>query len=401
MKIKTKIFFLINILLLISNMNTYIYAQNTDSYYSESYESYPEEGYSEEVYTEEIYPDEEIEELIEELDEVSVEDIDDTSTLSLFDSTNKIEVSVPILQLYKGPFHIDADKPNLPPTHQLTKLRGTVWRGSKKYIISNSAGAVACKRMYIYFDKDRDAIAYKYESYKSFRVPNMPSFDAFIPLIPLLKTNTFTPIKSDTLSELSNILKKENKYSNITPIFDVVAPIVTNVESKKDIEIINEQNEQIDIEIIDEEDEQIEESNDATNITEEEIYEEEYLEEYPIDESYEYDITAGLKKLPITMVAQEIAINENNQYIINIGGNTSGIFVHKTKNSREPYTVIFLSMESGMTLYEHHIKNSFDVRDSWSEASKKAREIYIKILNEKIDMQQFKKISFFNDLLED
>ncbi|MGL4389229.1 MAG: hypothetical protein ACRCTJ_07550, partial [Brevinema sp.] len=132
---------------------------------------------------------------------------------------------------------------------------------------------------------------------------------------------------------------------------------------------------------------------------EKEVTEDNDSEDETYEEDYEKDIYAQLTYMDQQFIAQLISSLESNQYVINIGGQNGGIFVHRTRNPEKPYKVIFLSMESGITLYELSIDNSFDVRFADAQAIIEARELYIKLLNDRINFQKYEQIntSYFND----
>lgn len=120
---------------------------------------------------------------------------------------------------------------------------------------------------------------------------------------------------------------------------------------------------------------------------------------YSMDPENLYDAYAdnqfgSLEFLPLKMVAQNMNTPDlaYDQYVINVGEKNGGIFIHKTDNINDPYKVIFLALDEAMNLYEYNIGNTFDVRDSNSDTSQKARELYLKILDEKINMKKFQKV---------
>ena len=111
-------------------------------------------------------------------------------------------------------------------------------------------------------------------------------------------------------------------------------------------------------------------------------------------DAYADDQFGSLNFFPLKMVAQNMNQTDlaDDQYIINVGEKNSGIFVHQTDNINAPYKVIFLALDEAMNLYEYNIDNPFDVRDPNSDTSQKARELYLQILDEKINMKKFQKV---------
>ena len=111
-------------------------------------------------------------------------------------------------------------------------------------------------------------------------------------------------------------------------------------------------------------------------------------------DAYADDQFGSLEFLPLKMIAQDMSASDlaDDQYIINVGEKNSGIFIHRTDDINNPYKVIFLALDGAMNLYEYNIDNTFDVRDSNSDTSQKARELYLRILDEKINMKKFQRV---------
>ena len=128
---------------------------------------------------------------------------------------------------------------------------------------------------------------------------------------------------------------------------------------------------------------------------------------YDMDPEYLYDAYSddqfgSLNFFPLKMIAQNMNAPAlaDDQYIINVGEQNSGIFVHQTDNINTPYKVIFLALDEAMNLYEYSVDNAFDVRDSNSDTSQKARELYLQILDEKINMKKFQKVRVKSNYLD-
>ena len=128
---------------------------------------------------------------------------------------------------------------------------------------------------------------------------------------------------------------------------------------------------------------------------------------YGMDPEYLYDAYAdnqfgSLNFSPLKMVAQNINQTDlaDDQYVINVGEQNSGIFVHQTDDINVPYKVIFLALDEAMNLYEYSVDNAFDVRDSNSDTSQKARELYLQILEEKINMKKFQRVRVKSSYLD-
>ena len=118
-------------------------------------------------------------------------------------------------------------------------------------------------------------------------------------------------------------------------------------------------------------------------------------------DAYADDQFGSLEFLPLKMVAQDMSDLDlaDDQYVINVGEQNSGIFIHKTDSIKDPYKVIFLALDAAMNLYEYNIDNTFDVRDANSDTSQKARELYLRILDEKINMKKFQRVRAKNSYL--
>ncbi|MGL4562061.1 MAG: hypothetical protein ACRCV0_07240 [Brevinema sp.] len=378
-------------------------------------------------------------ELVDELEENTIEqtlpievpstettNTENTTVLPIPNPTNtnttvetivtKKKLILPVLQDYKPILTVDPINPELPANHQLKKIRNSIWRGTKRILSTNKYGVVQARRVYLFFSEDRDAIAYRYMPYDSRHLPSEPSQGEYIPLIPLLQTNTVPNLESVTLKKFKDIPLNTNaqdyqiqfdigtQITNI-PSFNIsqtntnitilntptnkaaIAPIVPQSETNEpSVEIVQDQpNDNVLVE---------EEAVDLENELETEILDEEVLSD---DQGYEDDPVeneyARLTYREPHFVAQLMSTPEQNQYVINIGGQNAGIFVHKTRNPEKPYKVIFLSMESGIVLYELSIENSFNVRVSDSQAVIEARELYIKLLNDRINFQKYDQIT--------
>ncbi|MGL4563277.1 MAG: hypothetical protein ACRCVW_05425 [Brevinema sp.] len=328
----------------------------------------------------------------------------------------KKKLILPVLQDYKPILTVDPINPELPANHQLKKIRNSIWRGTKRILSTNKYGVVQACRVYLFFSEDRDAIAYRYMPYDSRHLPSEPSQGEYIPLIPLLQTNTVPNLESVTLKKFKEIPLNTNaqdyqiqfdvgtQITNI-PSFNIsqtntnitilnpptnnstIAPIVPQSETNEpSVEIVQDQpNDNVLVE---------EDALDLENELETEILDEavpsddQGYEDDPVENEY-----ARLTYREQHFVAQLMSALEQNKYIINIGGQNAGIFVHKTRNPEKPYKVIFLSMESGIVLYELSIENSFNVRVSDSQAVIEARELYIKLLNDRINFQKYDQIT--------
>lgn len=412
-------------------------------------EAYPEESYAEETYSEEYsdeYSQEQQTEYENQNDENSVSDpqmiseetnIQNTNTVSSTNTNPSEEIItkqtliLPILEDYKPAITVNPENPQLPDNNQIKKLRGSIWKGNKKILMTNNNGVVSQQRAYLFFATNEDAIAYQYAPYSSQNMPFAPRPSDYIPLIPLLETNTLPDLSSISLTKYSNLSPQTNQlpfeiqFDVVTPELDMLnssnnSSEVTSVQPTTNSDIFNsdmnqdpitsveviavEQNTESEDEVFDELVEQaVIEDEENTYSEEENIDAESSEEEYQNEDEYtqtEYEETitedeqyVQLTQMTQAFVAQLISTLSKNQYVLNIGGQTSGIFVHKTNNIEKPYKVIFLSLEEGIVLYEFSIENSFDVRLSDSQASKDARELYIKILNEKINFQKYNKMS--------
>ncbi|MGL4367075.1 MAG: hypothetical protein ACRCTQ_02165 [Brevinemataceae bacterium] len=320
----------------------------------------------------------------------------DTSTVS--------RGAVPVFQSYRLPFYIDPASPELPPNHKLKKIRGTVWRGNELYIQTNK-GQIISNRLYLFFDKETDAIAYEYVPYYSTRIPDVPRRREFIPLVPLLATNDFTPVSSTTLTALSNLNKDRIP---IAPQVQITPPILDFTEEYGTDTVQQAQGVQEDQNT---NSEQAVTEDVTENVTEavpdpeeqavEQIQEEEYQEYAEGEYENVYSINDGLHYQATSFFAQqasETTLFDQNKFAVNIGGERGGIFVHESSNILTPYTVIFLYLDNGMALYENKIENSFDVRTSWSETSRQARELYVNILDKKVNLKKFERVQLDLDL---
>ncbi|MGL4388182.1 MAG: hypothetical protein ACRCTJ_02160, partial [Brevinema sp.] len=72
---------------------------------------------------------------------------------------NKKKLILPVLTDYKPLSVVDPTNPELPANHQLKKIRGTIWKGNRRLLITNDYNIVKEQRLYLYFSENRDAIA--------------------------------------------------------------------------------------------------------------------------------------------------------------------------------------------------------------------------------------------------
>ncbi len=456
-KLISSLFFIIFIL-------SPFYAQDENTEAGSTY--YEEEYAQEEYYEEEYYEDEEYaEEVVEVVENVEtpITPVAPPANATVVNTGPQTNITIPIFSDYKLPMRINLTNPLLPSMHQFKKLRGTVWRGSERIVRANKRGVLSEQRLFIFFDQDRDAIAYSYATYNSKRIPNTPRREHFIPLFPLLITNSYVPIVSSNLHKVSSaastnttnsglniILKVEPSLAGANPdgtllpktpivptpptLATPTAPVVPTPVQEIAEEAIYEEGAY--------EEDVYEEGTYEEGVYEEGAYEEGVYEEGAYEEEYEgeeeayaeYDDfvnpdelynayeeelgeTASLKRRPLRFFAQNVipvttqpTTNKivtnlfstlTNQYVINVGGNDSGIFIHETKNPRNPFKVIFLHLDKGMTLYEYNLDNSFDVRDGQSQTSIRARELYLNILGQKINMKKFQRMYIPTDYISE
>ena len=356
-------------------------------------------------------------------------------------------IKVPLYQDYRLPMVVDPKNPKLPANHKLSKLRGTVWRGNEVVIRTNKNGALAEYRPFIFFDTKADAIAYKYLPTGQQKLPDFPRMNNYIVLNPLLQTNNYVPMMATKIDSLRNVALDKRIDFTVNPIILNNQSYVTALEKIKLQEEENNKfkdiitvNTNITENIVEfkEETPQVEtpveefsvttnrslsiltniiSSDEVQNISlleqntqqESPIEKSEYsfsTDEYPSQDEYlsqkSGDQLGCLQFSPLRMIAQninQVALNPD-QYVINVGGDNSGIFVHETGDIINPYKVIFLALDDAMNLYEYAVENTFDVRDSTSGTSQTARELYLRILDEKISMKQFQKVRMNRNYLD-
>ena len=389
----------------------------------------------------------------------------------------KTIINVPIYKDYRIPMVVDPKNPKLPANHNLSKLRGTIWRGDEVVIRTNSRGVLGEYRPFIFFSANEDAVAYKYVPVNQQKLPDFPRTDNYMVLNPLLETNNFVPVMAAKADPLGNValdnrikftanpllsnhqnyeaaleklrlqMEENNRSQDFTTVTtnigvvqepelepEVAAPIIINqptqfyITTNRTITIITNvtqnvlENEAVQVPtipfIIRDGATQVQDIPsmqtmfqgvpEFPNMTTPEVQApEEEIDFFPTDQypSYSmdpenlYDAYAenqfgSLKLLPLKMLAQNINNPElaDDQYVINVGEKNGGIFIHKTDNINDPYKVIFLTLDGAMNLYEYNIDNTFDVRDANSDTSQKARELYLKILDEKINMKKYQKV---------
>ncbi|MGL5956971.1 MAG: hypothetical protein ACRC0X_10325 [Brevinema sp.] len=399
---------------------TAVHTQDYEEYeYYDEYAGYYDEGYSD--YYDEYY--DEYTEIAEEPTlEIPIEPPITNDLVPNLEEQTVTNIFIPILQTYRSPIVVDPNDPKLPGNHHLVKLRGMVWRSDGTVLRTNSRGVVSEQRLFIFFDKERDAIAYQYAFDRS--TPMWPEKGSFIPLFPLLWTNDFVPVPSvpDPLSNTNMIqgsiqyiveplIMRNYQYEKVLELlmnqaqeritdkrdFDTVhtnTMVTTNV-SRRGIIIVTNTTMSVITNITRYDFDRIIEVQQSgvtniiqeTNIINKDINTNDEISMIPSSIS---GIVQSMYLLPLKVFAQEVLLD--NQYIETIGGASGGIFIHETGDSDNPYQIIFLSLDEGMYLYEYNMSSPFDVRDSTIQASQQARELYIRILNERINMRRFQQV---------
>lgn len=413
-----------------------VFAQDSD----EEYEYYYEDEYE--------YTDDEDYAYEDETTDYEDTPEEETETEGDVVSEDKPKTVIPLFQEYRLPITVDPENPKLPANHEFKKLRGTIWRGEDRVIKTNDRGQRLPMRVYIFFSEEEDTIAYGYTPYDQIKIPNTPNEKNFIPLNPLLETNFYVPIINESIENTQTPFKENNSI-----IFQVDPRILRNYEYEKALEMLIQfekdgtiqtntfvttntnitivsnmlESNTVDSLKEDKNDEDI--SNDkakGTFITESQ---EEILKKMKSDPNFSIDQLpteratqdsfeiptedfygeplGTLKRQSVEIVAQDTATvvdqTAPNQYVVNVGGTKSGIFVAPTGNLSNPYQVIFLSLDQGMNLYEFNTFNSFDVRDDAYATSREARTLYLRMLAEKINMKRYQKVrqrtSYFTNYL--
>ncbi|MDK2818752.1 MAG: hypothetical protein KFW21_04815, partial [Spirochaetota bacterium] len=338
-------------------------------------------------------------------------------------------IKMPLYQDYRLPMVVDPKNPKLPANHKISKLRGTVWRGNEVVIRTNKNGALAEYRPFIFFDTKEDAIAYKYLSIDQQKLPDFPRMNNYMVLNPLLQTNNYIPMMAVKADPLRNIALDKRIDFTVNPIVlnnqSYVAALekirLQEEENNKSKDIITVNTNIMENIIEFKAETPIEEfsvttnrslsiltnviSSDETQNMQQKYSLEKSEYSFSTDEYPSQDVGDQLGFLqfsPLYMIAQNInqATLDPDQYVINVGGDNSGIFVHETGDIINPYKVIFLALDDAMNLYEYTVENTFDVRDSTSGTSQTARELYLRILDEKISMKQFQKVRMNRDYLD-
>jgi len=368
------------------------------------------------------------------------------------DEELKTIINIPLYKDYRLPMAVDPKNPKLPANHNLAKLRGTIWRGDDVVIRTNERGVLAEYRPFIFFDANEDSIAYKYVPVGQQKLPEFPRTHNYIVLNPLLKTNNYVPAmvaqakplgtvaldnrikfvvnplllnnqSYEAALEKMRLQAEENRKSkDFTTVTTNIGTIVQEpdpsqlmvITTNRTMTIITNiiQNELIQIQDIPSMQRMFNGSSELPIINTSDIQEDDFFstDQYPsytIDPENLYDAYAdnqfgSLNFLPLKMIAQDMNQSDlaDDQYVINVGERNSGIFIHKTDDIKDPYKVIFLALDEAMNLYEYNTGTTFDVRDPNSNVSQKARELYIKILDEKINMKKFQKVRVKNTYLD-
>lgn len=411
-----------------------------------------------------------------------------TDTTSTAEANNVItNIYIPLFQTYRSPNIVDGTNLTLPGNHRLVRARGSVWRSDNTVLQTNRNGVVSEQRLFIFFDRDRDAISYEFALARERDIPAWPQKSSFIPLLPLLQTNSFIPVPKASINSnerLSNTIRymikpevmktydyenalnkliesqrsdsKDYKtiHTNVTFITNKIErPFVVltndsvlietnitsfssettvNIESGgstntvsidnsllSEIDNANNYNDSLNSYQYDDvqndtitlppisslpelpgtgqdDAEYGDYTENVDNVDQEYV---DYYENYSgSDENLDnlYDVYGQAKYIPQRMFAQEISQKTEDEmaskYVVNFGGDNGGVFIHETGDIDNPYRVIFLSLDQGIYLYEYNINSSFDARNDKIRASAQARDLYKRILDERINMKRFKRV---------
>ncbi len=349
----------------------------------------------------------------------------------------RINIRVPLFQDYRSPLSIaNPANPSLPANNTIARLKGTVWRADKPVLRTNSRNVVSQERVFLFFQTNRDAIAYVYAPAQTHTAPIWPQSGEFFPLIPLVATNVYSPVPRAVLPAPEDVTITNIQYIfepleltnyNIEEVWidliddAVYAPsnyqtvhtntdVVTNIErsgyyiTTNQIMTITTNITQYNLdEVIGERSMAVTNITPVTNSfldvdvnnTNFDPYAPFSLDELPGLEGRRIpplngvsELSQGLKNAVLNFVAQEIGRSE---FYKNLGGDTGGIFLYETGDIDNPFKIIFLRLDNGQDLYEYSIDTNIEVRAA-TEAADRARELYIRILTEKINMKLYKQV---------
>ena len=361
-------------------------------------------------------------------------------------------INVPLYKDYRLPMVVDPKNPKLPTNHHFIKLRGTIWRGDDTVIRTNELGTLAEYRPFIFFDANKDGIAYKYVPVGQQKLPDFPNSYNYVALDPLLETNTYVPAMSANAESLGTValdnrikfvvnplllknqsyeealekmrlqVEENNRSKDFTTVNTNVGVVIQEPDPSQMIVITTNRTVTIITNVVPNELIQMQDvpsmqmmfngSLELPEINTSDTEEDDFFstDQYPsfgMDPENLYDAYAdnqfgSLNFLPLRMIAQDMNQSDlaDDEYVINVGERNGGVFIHKTDDFKDSYKVIFLALDEAMNLYEYNMKNDFDVRDPDSDPGERTRDLYIKILDDKINMKKFQRVRVNNIYLD-
>ena len=349
--------------------------------YDEGYETLDDLGFEDEEYLEDLD--------VEESDPLALPDTAERARRAPPSSQAAAAAAMRSIPLFRDvfpTFPIDPTNPTLPANHPFLKFRGTVWRGSEQFFITNQRGVVSAQRMYLVFAKERDAASFTLAPYDSPTITAYPPVEDYVPLIPLIETNSvFASPYADKYIEIPEeytrpttnnmfLVNPSAQTNTNTPAAEAPTPTAPSTEALEPNEGIS------DVPIFDEYgDEYLDEGAD------------EYLDEG--DGEYLDELSFAPNFQFTRLIAQNAGASPAMTYaVVNLGGLEGGIFqIADPQGIATKFIILMMVLDKDGSLWAGTVRSSVDMRLNTAEAGQ-LREIYKKNLTHRVNLKKYSPV---------